>query len=93
MIVGEALGDREVQRGQPFIGPAGGMLDKLLRKVAVDRKEVRIDNTVRCQPPKNWLVGAPWEPGATAQCAREYLWPEVTAWERNGGRVIIASTT
>ncbi len=91
MIVGEALGEKEAFRGQPFIGPAGMMLDKILRRVGVDRKELRIDNTVRCQPPKNWLAGAPWEPGATAHCAREYLWPAITEWKTNGGKVIVAT--
>lgn len=69
LFVGEAAGHVEALRGYAFEGPAGGMLNKLLYFRDLDRKSVRIYNTVNCQPPGDWLDGAPWEFSATAHCA------------------------
>lgn len=71
-IVGEALGRSEALAGQPFVGPSGELLNRLLTKVGLDRAAVRVDNCVRCQPPNDWLDGAPWEHQALATC-RQYL--------------------
>jgi uracil-DNA glycosylase family 4 len=68
-IVGEALGQVEALYGEPFIGKAGTLLDRLLRNTDINREEIIIDNTVRCRPPNNWLVDAPWEGDAIHSCA------------------------
>jgi DNA polymerase len=68
LIVGEALGVQEAVQGVPFVGDAGAMLDKCLRFTGIERESLRIDNTVRCKPPNNWLDGAPWEAGAIKHC-------------------------
>lgn len=73
LLVGEALGRMEASRGEPFVGPAGEMLSRLLKRVGLERPAVRIDNVVRCQPPNDWLVGAPWEHSAVARCSGQYL--------------------
>lgn len=72
LFVGEALGWDEAERGEPFIGAAGGLLDRVLRMTGIDRSTVRIDNTVRCQPPKNKLDGTAYESSAVATCS-QYL--------------------
>lgn len=72
LLVGEALGDDEVRQGEPFVGRAGGILGRILTRSGINRSDVRIDNTVRCQPPNNWLEGAPWERGAVNHCS-QYL--------------------
>lgn len=72
LLVGEALGDDEARIGAPFVGRAGGMLNRVLGKLGVPREQLRIDNCVRCQPPGNWLDGAPWEVGALVHC-KQYL--------------------
>jgi DNA polymerase len=54
LICGEAPGYHEDQQGEPFVGPAGEMLDKMLAHVlGLKRSEVYILNVVKCRPPKN----------------------------------------
>ncbi len=47
MLVGEQPGDREDLEGRPFVGPAGGLLDKMLAAAGIDRREVYITNVVK----------------------------------------------
>jgi len=54
MLVGEAPGEKEDLEGEPFIGRAGKLLDKIL--LAIDRnrgKGVYIANVIKCRPPNN----------------------------------------
>lgn len=53
MMVGEAPGANEVEEGVPFVGRAGEELDKVLRKIGVDRSEIYITNLVKIRPPDN----------------------------------------
>lgn len=54
VIVGEAPGQQEDEQGEPFVGPAGQMLDKMLENVlSLRRDQVYILNVVKCRPPKN----------------------------------------
>jgi len=46
-MVGEQPGDREDVAGQPFVGPAGALLDKALAEAGIDRLEVYVTNTVK----------------------------------------------
>ena len=47
MLVGEQPGDREDLEGEPFVGPAGRVLDEALARVGVDRSEVYLTNAVK----------------------------------------------
>jgi len=47
MFVGEQPGDKEDKAGHPFVGPAGGMLDKALEKAGIDRSQVYVTNAVK----------------------------------------------
>jgi uracil-DNA glycosylase len=47
MFVGEQPGDSEDRAGQPFVGPAGRMLDEVLSEVGIDRSEVYVTNVVK----------------------------------------------
>lgn len=47
MLVGEQPGDQEDRAGQPFIGPAGKLLDRALTDAAVDRKATYVTNAVK----------------------------------------------
>lgn len=47
MLVGEQPGDKEDLSGQPFVGPAGALLDKALVEAEIDRKEVYVTNAVK----------------------------------------------
>lgn len=55
MLIGEAPGAAEERIGLPFVGPAGDMLSKILKKVGISRKEVFLTNVLRCRPPNNQL--------------------------------------
>ncbi len=48
MFVGEAPGAREDERGLPFVGAAGGLLDELLAGVRLRREDVFIANVLKC---------------------------------------------
>ncbi|HET9163457.1 MAG TPA: UdgX family uracil-DNA binding protein [Solirubrobacterales bacterium] len=47
MLVGEQPGDREDVEGEPFVGPAGGILAKALQSAGIDRREVYLTNAVK----------------------------------------------
>ncbi|MDB5623550.1 MAG: uracil-DNA glycosylase family domain protein [Devosia sp.] len=47
MFVGEQPGDQEDLAGQPFIGPAGKVLDAAIEKVGIDRTQVYVTNAVK----------------------------------------------
>ena len=47
MFVGEQPGDREDLTGRPFVGPAGGLLDKALVEAGIDRTKVYVTNVVK----------------------------------------------
>ncbi|MDP6932245.1 MAG: uracil-DNA glycosylase [Myxococcota bacterium] len=54
LIVGEGPGAEEDRRGEPFVGKAGAMLDRMLANVlGLDRSQVYILNIVKCRPPQN----------------------------------------
>jgi uracil-DNA glycosylase family 4 len=53
MFVGEAPGEKEDLAGEPFVGNAGRLLDRLLEESGISRKSVFITNIVACRPPKN----------------------------------------
>ena len=74
MVVGEAPGEQEDLRGEPFVGPAGQLLDAMLRALGVTRSDsadgpppahrAYIANTLKCRPPRNRNP----EPGEMARC-------------------------
>lgn len=47
MFVGEAPGDQEDRTGRPFVGPAGGLLARVLHNVGIPRDQVYVTNTVK----------------------------------------------
>jgi len=53
MIVGEGPGEYEDQKGIPFTGPAGQLMNKILESVKIAREDCYWTNTVRCRPYKN----------------------------------------
>ena len=54
VLIGEAPGYNEDQTGEPFVGRAGQLLDKILASVGFSRKEnIYICNTIKCRPPDN----------------------------------------
>lgn len=53
MIVGEAPGEQEVQKGEPFVGASGAELNKMLHEAGIMRSECFITNVCRERPPGN----------------------------------------
>lgn len=53
VMVGEAPGAEEDRIGDPFVGPAGQLLDKILIATGIPRDQVYILNTIKCRPPGN----------------------------------------
>lgn len=70
MIVGEAPGEQEDKAGEPFVGRAGQLLDRMLHAVGLTRSEapaaqqVYIANVLKCRPPSNRNP----QPQEVAQC-------------------------
>jgi DNA polymerase len=53
MFIGEGPGEQEDLQGEPFVGPAGKLLDDMLSIIDLDRSKVYIANIVKCRPPRN----------------------------------------
>lgn len=53
MFIGEAPGRNEDLQGEPFVGAAGRLLDKLAAEVGIERDDVYIANVLKCRPPGN----------------------------------------
>lgn len=54
LFVGEGPGEQEDLKGEPFVGPAGQLLDDMLSIIDLDRnKNCYIANIVKCRPPRN----------------------------------------
>lgn len=53
LFVGEGPGEQEDLQGQPFVGPAGLLLDDMLSIIDLDRTKCYIANIVKCRPPRN----------------------------------------
>lgn len=53
MFIGEGPGEQEDLQGEPFVGPAGKLLDDMLSIIDLGRENCYIANIVKCRPPKN----------------------------------------
>lgn len=54
LFIGEGSGEQEDLKGEPFVGPAGQLLDDMLSIIDLDRrKNCYIANIVKCRPPHN----------------------------------------
>lgn len=53
MFIGEGPGEQEDLQGEPFVGPAGKLLDDMLEMIDLDRSKIYIANVVKCRPPHN----------------------------------------
>jgi len=53
-LIGEAPGEHEDKQGEPFVGPAGKLLDNMLHALTLQRgRDVYIANVLKCRPPGN----------------------------------------
>jgi uracil-DNA glycosylase len=82
VFVGEGPGQEEDRKGQPFVGPAGQLLDRMIAAMGFDREAVYVCNVVKCRPPDNRTP----RPEEAIACAR-FLVPQL---ELVGPKVIVA---
>jgi len=72
MFVGEAPGEEEDKRGEPFVGRAGQLLTKIIEAIGLTREQVYIANVIKCRPPNNRNP----EPDEVQQC-EPYLFRQI----------------
>jgi len=53
MFVGEGPGFHEDRKGEPFVGAAGQLLNRMLGEIGLERGDVYVGNIVKCRPPGN----------------------------------------
>lgn len=53
VFIGEAPGGDEDKQGEPFVGKAGQLLNRILVKAGLKREEIYICNILKCRPPNN----------------------------------------
>ncbi len=53
VFVGEAPGQQEDEQGRPFVGRSGMLLNEMLMKIGLSRRDVWIGNVIKCRPPEN----------------------------------------
>ena len=53
MFIGEGPGRDEDREGEPFVGRAGQLLDRIIEAMKLQREQVYIANAVKCRPPEN----------------------------------------
>jgi DNA polymerase len=68
LFVGEAPGADEDRQGEPFVGAAGQMLNRIITGCGLRREDIYICNILRCRPPGNRQP----KPDEAGHC-REYL--------------------
>ncbi len=68
VFIGEAPGAEEDVQGEPFVGAAGQLLNKILSAIGFRREDVFITNIIKCRPPNNRDP----QPDEVA-CCRPYL--------------------
>ena len=72
VLIGEAPGADEDAQGEPFVGRAGQLLNKILEAIHFKREEVYICNILKCRPPNNRDP----LPEEVEQC-EPYLWKQL----------------
>jgi uracil-DNA glycosylase len=70
MFIGEQPGDQEDKQGEPFVGPAGALLDKALDEAGIPRTAVYVTNAVK---------HFKWEPRGKRRIHKKPRWSEIKA--------------
>ena len=74
MFVGEAPGEDEDKKGEPFVGRAGQLLTDIIKAMKLSRDQVYIANVIKCRPPGNRNP----EPDEVEQC-EPFLFRQIDA--------------
>jgi uracil-DNA glycosylase family 4 len=93
LVVGEAPGETEAERGEPLVGGSGKVFDRLCAAAGISRDALTITNCIQCRPPGNvfptdaaarsYISKAEGE-AAVKQCIRNHVLPllESRMWQR-----------
>lgn len=73
LFIGEAPGRNEDMQGEPFVGRAGQLLNKILQAIELKREDVYITNILKCRPPDN---RDPVE--SEVRCCEKYLAEQIS---------------
>jgi uracil-DNA glycosylase family 4 len=82
LVIGEAPGQEEDRRGEPFVGRGGQLLTAMLKAIGLRREDIYIANILKCRPPNNRDP----KPREAAQCT-PYLERQI---ELIGPKVLLA---
>jgi uracil-DNA glycosylase family 4 len=74
LVMAEASGEHEQRDELPLrpFAPAGGLFERILRRMNIDRQQLVISNFIRCRPRNNFLENAPWEHSALNHCRQNF---------------------
>lgn len=72
VVVAEAAGENEREDGLPLrpYAASGGLVQRALNELGINRQSTTLTNCIRCQPPGNELYGQPWTYTALDHCSR-----------------------
>ena len=88
VLVGEAPGEEEVAKGEPFVGPSGRLLSGVLSRHLIYRGSVWITNLLTVRPPNNDIQSP--EAQEALEVELPYFWKELEYLVRErGARVIV----
>jgi uracil-DNA glycosylase family 4 len=89
MIVGEAAAQADASEGLPLrpYTRAGSLFSDSLRESNITRADMAITTIIRCRPPKDWVVGAPYLYSSSQQCLTNYIHSAIAELQP---RVIVA---
>lgn len=93
LVIAEAPGSEEQQRGRPLVGGSGKLFDALCRQAGIHRSELSVLNSINCRPPNNIhplssearsYISKSDAEAAVSQCFRRYVKPVIQGreWER-----------
>jgi DNA polymerase I len=81
-VVGEAPGHQEANRGEPFIGPSGRLLNRVLEYHGIAREEVILTNATLCRPPTDSNGKNVPPPREAVQCCSTRLASDLAGVEK-----------
>lgn len=87
LVVAEAPGQEEAEVGQPLVGGAGRVFNRLLKAAGIDRDGLTITNCIQCRPPDNVF---PTDPEARKYISKEEANAAITQCSRNHVRPLLS---
>jgi DNA polymerase len=74
VLIGEAPGSEEIEKGEPFCGRSGKLLRTTINELGFTQDNTLITNTIPCRPPNNQF---PKDEALITSCMARWLWEEL----------------